>query len=191
MVDTNLFEIMKHSSFITASALALALSSIVAQAAPPTWWSTSPAIVSGTPNHKGPASIGQAKNFARKAIDRLALVNPTVAASIEAQLTQPQGALAPILSFTVPASPTAAWQRSQKAPLQIGQLKAITAPFYNALNTLNATWLTSQRSQNGTQDAANAANIYPWTAVTTDDANKNIATTGQLKAAFSLRFEAL
>jgi hypothetical protein len=34
-----------------------------------------------------------------------------------------------------------------------------------------------------------SGNFYPWTTATTDDQNKALATVGQLKAVFSLRFE--
>ena len=48
-----------------------------------------------------------------------------------------------------------------------------------------------QRQENLTQDSANPSHIFPWTLATTDDANKGIATIGQLKAVFALRFELL
>jgi len=43
---------------------------------------------------------------------------------------------------------------------------------------------------NQTKDAQDAQNHFPWTSATADDQNRAPATLGQLKAVFSLRFEA-
>ena len=49
-------------------------------------------------------------------------------------------------------------------------------------------WLEAERITNGTN---HADSIFPWTPETSDDKNKAIATIGQLKAVFSLRFATL
>ena len=89
-----------------------------------------------------------------------------------------------LASWDPPTSP--AEQEKQKAPLLLGQLKAIAHPFYNQLHAAAPTWLATERATNGTN---HPGSIFPWTAEITDDQNKSIATIGQIKAVFSLRFE--
>ena len=154
---------------------------IAAIAAPPLWWSSGnpPIIVANAPqNNRGPANIGQAKHMAKSAIAALRPILPAVATQIEADL-------APIVDFTVPNPKTPEWIAKQKAPLLLGQLKAMADPFYRRLNTAAPAWLTAERTANGTNFPNS---IFPWTSETTDDKNKSIANIGQLKAVFSLRF---
>ena len=158
---------------------------IAALAAPPLWWSTGnpPVIDPGAvENNHGPANIGQAKHMAKSALDALRTIIPAVADQIEADLT---GGANPIVDFTIPNPKTPEWIEKQKAPLLIGQLKAIADPFYSRLHAAAPTWLEAERTQNGTN---HTNSIYPWTIETTDDANKAIANIGQLKAVFSFRF---
>lgn len=156
--------------------------------ADPMWWSEGNPPVK-TPNaeenNHGPANIGQAKFMAKRALDALRVKLPAVAGLVEGDLV---GVGKPIPTFDVPAQPDAAWQQAQHAPLLIGQLKAIAAPFYERLNAAQPEWLQIQRQTNGTQSAGS---IFPWTTETTDDQNKAIATVGQLKAVFALRFDAI
>ncbi len=157
---------------------------LVAFAVPPLWWSVGdpPVIVPGAPqNNKGPANIGQAKHMAKSALDVLRPILPAVTAQIEADL-------APILNLTVPNPKPADWAEKQKAPLLIGQLKAIADPFYTRLHAAAPAWLEAERIANGTN---HPNSIFPWSTETTDDNNKGIANIGQLKAVFSLRFENL
>ena len=122
---------------------------IAAIAAPPLWWSSGnpPIIVANAPqNNRGPANIGQAKHIAKSAIAALRPILPAVATQIEADL-------APIVDFTVPNPKTPEWIAKQKAPLLLGQLKAMADPFYRRLNTAAPTWLTAERTANGTRDA--------------------------------------
>jgi hypothetical protein len=158
----------------------------------PTWWTPAVIDTSAAENNKGPANIGQAKHMVDEALKALAVKDPALSASIRQKLTDPQpnpagGNFPKILDFTVPNPKTPEWIAQQKAPLLTGQLKAIAAPFYDALHAVDPTWLATQRTLNGT--AADATSIYPWTTATSDDAHKAIATIGQLKAVFSLRFE--
>lgn len=161
---------------------------IAAFAAPPLWWGTGdPPVIdpAAAVNNHGPANIGQAKHMAKSALDALRPVLPAVADQIEADLTEGGS---PILDFTVPDPKTPEWLEKQKAPLLIGQLKAIADPFYTRLHAAAPVWLEAERTANGTN---HPGSIFPWTAETTDDNNKGIANIGQLKAGFSLRFDTL
>jgi hypothetical protein len=158
---------------------------VAALAAPPLWWSEcNPPVLNANPaNNKGPANIGQAKHMAKSALDALYPILPATAAAIEADLV---GAGNPIPSWAAPANQ--AEKDKNHAPLLIGQLKAIVDPFYTHLHAAVPAWLGAERTENGTN---HPNSIFPWTAETTDDANKAIANIGQLKAVFSLRFDSL
>jgi hypothetical protein len=161
---------------------------LAAFAAPPLWWSQGdPPVIdpAAAVNNHGPANIGQAKHMAKSALEALQASHPSVAAEIEADLT---AGPTPIVDFTVPDPKTPEWIEKQKAPLLIGQLKAMADPFYTRLHALDPSWLETERTTNGTN---HSGSIFPWTADTADDANKAIANIGQLKAVFSLRFDTL
>ena len=176
----------------------LALFALLAPAAasppgwwPPAWWSDGvPPVITGTPeNNGGPANIGQAKWMVSEALRALDNAVPAIATQVRADLAgTPPNHADRIIDLTVPDPKDNVWIEKQKAPLLIGQLKAISAPFYIRLDAINATWLTDERTATGTN---HPDSIFPWTSETTDDANHAIATIGQLKAAFSLRFEDL
>lgn len=162
-----------------------------AWAAPPAWWANgNPPILNGAAeNNQGPANVGQAKWMVSEALRALDTAAPPVAIQVRADLA----GTAPnftdrVIDLAVPDPKDAVWIEKQKAPLLIGQLKAISAPFYTRLATVNNTWLAAELTTNGT---AHPNSIFPWTTETIDDANKAIATIGQLKAVFSLRFETL
>ena len=161
------------------------LLAMISLAAPPLWWSQgNPPVITGTAeNNKGPANIGQAKNMVAQALTALDTAAPTVATQIRADLATSHPGL-----LTVPSPKPADWADKQKAPLLLGQLKAIAHPFYTQLHAAAPTWLAAERTTN---DTNYPNSIFPWTATTDDDANKAIATIGQLKAVFSLRFETL
>jgi len=158
----------------------------IGQATPPAWWTDGePPVInpSAAPNNLGAANIGQAKWMAKKALEALRAQLPTVADEVEADLV---GAGKPIASWNAPITPEE--QAAQKAPLLIGQLKAISTPFYFHLNDSQSAWLAAERIANGTNQSGTH---LPWSEVTTDDNNKGMAVIGQLKAVFSLRFEGL
>jgi N-acetylmuramoyl-L-alanine amidase len=163
----------------------LSLSAFAQAPVDPVWWSQGnpPVTIPGAEiNNKGAANIGQAKYMAKSALEALAAISPTLSSSIEADLVGPGKV---IESFAVPPNPTAEWLQSQKAPLLIGQLKAISAPFYNRLHTASPEWLETQRKLNGT----NVVGTHlPWKQ-NVHDQNMSMATIGQLKAVFALRFE--
>jgi len=135
------------------------------------------------PNNHGVANIGQAKWMAKSALEALRVKRPDLATLVEADLV---GSGKPIVSWAAPV--TAEQQAQQRQPLLIGQLKAIAAPFYDRLQAADSAWLAAQATENG---LPSTGSHYPWTATTTDDSNKAMATIGQLKVVFSLRFEDL
>lgn len=165
-------------------ALSLVSGSILLQAAPPAWWSNgNPPVIDpqAVTNNHGVANIGQAKWMAKSALEALRAKRPDLADLVEADLV---GAGKPIASWATPAN--AEQQAQQRQPLLLGQLKAIAAPFYDRLQAADPTWLAAQATENG---MPNTGSHYPWTSTTADDANKAMATIGQLKSVFSLRFE--
>jgi hypothetical protein len=175
---------MRITRFIQPAAFTLLVPA--ASGEPPAWWSEGepPVIdVTATSNNHGPANIGQAKWVAKSALDALSAVNFALADDIESDLV---GAGRPIPDWEPPVDQ--AGHDKNHAPLMIGQLKAISAPFYEHLHAAAPVWLESQLVENQTKDAVDSANFYPWTSATEDDQNYVIATIGQLKAVSSLRF---
>lgn len=178
--------------------------SMTVNGAPPAWWSAgdppvwNESLSGGPVVNRGVVNIGQAKHMVARALEVLESVDEDVADEIRLKLTTPQpSALDPnqtnpaILDLSVPSPKTPAWIEKQKAPLLIGQLKAIAAPFYDVLHAENPTWLEAQLVENGTKDTASTSNHYPWSENAADDANRATANIGQLKAVFSLDFEEL
>ena len=139
------------------------LLAMISLAAPPLWWSQgNPPVITGTAeNNKGPANIGQAKNMVAQALTALDTAAPTVATQIRADLATSHPGL-----LTVPSPKPADWADKQKAPLLLGQLKAIAHPFYTQLHAAAPTWLAAERTTN---DTNYPNSIFPWTAETTDD----------------------
>jgi len=161
--------------------------SITASAAPPpSWWLDpgAPVVVpnsnTDSQNNHGMANIGQAKWVAKNALAALNLVLPTVASQVESDLST-------IVDFSVPSTPDDEWRAKQRAPLMVGQLKAMAAPFYTRLHAVAPDWLVVQLKLNGTY--AGTGNHYPWPATSTSEANHAVATIGQLKAVFGLKLD--
>jgi len=167
-------------SSITATVLFAALSDIAV--AVPAWWTSgSPPAVNANPsNNKGVANIGQAKWMAYRALATITQIDPDLASQISNDLIGPGKPLPN--GWTAPV--TAAEFEAQRAPLLVGQLKAIAAPFYNHLNAAAPTWLEQERIANGTHSTGTH---YPWSLSTADDKNYSAATIGQLKNVFALR----
>lgn len=184
-------------------------------AALPAWWSAArpeggPVIDPAATDTRSTASanIGQAKYMAYCALQELEKLDYESARIIRSKLTDPQPdpanptgpPLPRILTFYINSPPPGGWEDSQRKPLLIGQLKAIAAPFYEALELTVPDWLdkesvnVAERGQlqlNGTKDPdpAHPNHYFPWTASAADDNNRGIATIAQLKAVFALRFE--
>lgn len=179
-------------------------------AVPPAWWSQGnpPVLSSAESSNKGIANVGQGKWMAQSALEglRAALgADSPVVTAIESELykateTSQEGVFFP----ERPASPSAAWLEAQRAPLQIGALKALAAPFYKHLTQFDAAWVEGQLQANGlTMEGAEPENtngnyfedtdgtLYPWNPADNQDQEKNRASAniGQLKLVFSLRFE--
>lgn len=170
------------------------ITSMNLSALPPSWWhepdSSGRRVVDPTvtsPNHSGPANIGQAKFMAKRALHALHAQVPSVANEIEADLVGP-GKIIPTWDVPAAGSDLA---KEQYSPLRIGQLKAIAAPFYRHLNDYDSTWLNNQLQMNQTKDPGDSTNYFPWTFASSDDRNQAIANIGQLKAVFSLHFDSL
>ena len=165
-----------------------------AVAAPPLWWSDGiPPVIdtNATANNHGPANIGQAKWMVSEALRALDATDPAIASQVRADLAgSPPDYTDRLIDLSVPPEDPKPddWVAKQKAPLLIGQLKAISSPFYTRLAAANPTWLARERTTNGTNSPGS---FFPWTSSPDDDSNKAIATIGQLKAVFSLRFEGL
>lgn len=149
---------MRLSALITLLLLPVA-------ADPPTWWTDGipPVIPPGaTENNQGPANIGQAKHMADMALKALELKDKVLSDTIRQKLTirqpNPTNPTGPLLKeiikhrFALPNPLPADWAQSQRAPLLLGQLKAISAPFYAALNLQNPSWLAEQLTLNGTSN---------------------------------------
>lgn len=200
------------SRLLTLQVLAIGMT---LTAAPPTWWSlpdaTNHTVIdpsASDANAKGPANIGQAKFIAKRALDALNTVDPSLATQVRDRLSRNQlkpssenEFLPAIVDLELPGSPLPDdWHERQHAPLLIGQLKALATPFYDVLHQAAPLWLDNeapapsrqgQLQLNATKDHSDPSNYYPWSSDPGDDYNQALATIGQLKAVFSLRLETL
>ena len=188
---------------LSALALGILVVAIPVGALPPGWWSQGnpPALSNAESNNKGVANVGQGKWMAQSALEKLRVIlgagSPVVAA-IEAELYKATATSTNGVFFPErPASPSAEWLAAQRAPLQIGALKALAAPFYKHLTQLDAVWMEGQLPTNGLAVAGTDyfadtdGTLYPWNPADNQNQEKNraAANVGQLKLVFSLRFE--
>lgn len=171
---------MKHPAILSIGLL-LATPSLLT-AADPAWWTTRGVKTASPASNLSPATIGQAKHMAAMA---LAELQPRLAPAVYNAL---QAEVANTVNLAVPT--TGPGFEMQRQVLLVGQLKAIAEPFYRKLGYSYRSWLLDQLTENQTLDSGNPDNFFPWTSQITDDSNKAIATVGQLKAVFALRFEA-
>lgn len=95
-----------------------------------------------------------------------------------------------------PQNPSQDWIDQQHAPLRIGALKALAAPFYKHLSTVDPEWVEAQLFANGLYEIRDyvrdsAGIFYPWNPEDdqVSEKNQSVATIGQLKLVFSLRFD--
>ena len=173
----------------------------VLYAAQPGWWTEADptngesVIKSGAAeSSRSPANVGQAKWMTRRAIDSLWPVLPDVANTIEDELvngsTDPGRNSSSILSLDAPGPGE---EQVQYSALQIGQVKAISEPFYFHIQSVAAGWLDNVDAQHLGQLQQNQSKVdsgyLPWTSATADDVNNAVANLGQLKTVFSLRFK--
>lgn len=161
------------------------------EASNPAWWNdgTPPLISEGAENNSAICSVGQAKWMVSEALRGLTSALPGLAAEVRTDLDgRAEDKSDRIVDLSVPDPKNEEWIEQQKAALTIGQLKALADPFYRKINAVNSAWLTNQRVTNQTN---HTNSIFPWTSETDDDANSAIATIGQLKSVFALRFSTL
>jgi|GEM_PF-2298189 len=164
----------------------LLLNGLNANGAPPSWWQDEnyPLIdAAANPENLGIANIGQAKCMAMYALEALRNSAPMIAAQVENDLVGPGK---PIATWELPV--TDEERERQYAPLLLGQLKSIAAPFYTRLNATAPTWLANERTVN---HMPATGTFFPWTSTSADDANRAPAAIGQLKSVFCLHFETL
>jgi Bacterial TSP3 repeat len=155
-------------------------------AADPGWWATRGVTTAASPSNKSPATIGQAKHMVSNALAELQTRLPASEYSaLQAEVTA-------VVNLALPVTP--ADFEKQRAVLLVGQVKALAQPFYDRLRSLDPAWLNQKMYQLNIRLAepgspAFTYSPYPWTVSTTDDSNKAVATTGQLKSVFALPLE--
>ncbi len=180
---------MTRVPFCVIALLGLADSS---PAADPAWWAARGVQNSSVASNLSPATIGQAKHMVSKALAELQTRLP--AADYQAL----QADVAGIVDLALPVIP-ADFER-QREILLVGQLKALAKPFYIRLRAWDAAWLDGQMEQSKTrlvlrgplsETFGDYFSPYPWTESSQDDTNFGIATVGQLKSVFALRFETI
>ena len=165
----------RTTSLLVSASMIFSTVAPFAEPLAPMWWSAPERAVldsTATENNHAVANLGQAKWVATQALAELASIAPSLAVQIDLSTVFPDP----------PAIPDAAWYDAQKAPLNLGQLKAISHQFYDSLPPV---WLADQALQNGITPWVAP---YPWDINTPVEDNLKIANIGQLKAVFSLRF---
>jgi hypothetical protein len=174
-------------SFISLAIPAFLTLQTPAHATDPAWWSDRGVVNTSPASNLSPATIGQAKHIVSMALAEL----QTRLAPADYQALQT--AVGGIVNLALPQNQ--AEYDNQKQVLLVGQLKAMARPFYDQLRILDAAWVNNQMYQLNTRVVEPGSNPityspYPWSVATSDDSNYSPATVGQLKAAFSLQFEA-
>jgi hypothetical protein len=155
-------------------------------AADPAWWTTRGVKNASPASNLSPATIGQAKHMAAMALAELQTqLSPQEYSALQSNV-------AVVVNLAAPQSQ--AEFDNQRSVLLTGQLKALAKPFYDKLRTLNAVWLDNEMVFANIRVVEPGSNPisyspYPWSVATSDDQNKAVATLGQLKAVFSLRFD--
>jgi len=163
---------------------ALCLIASVAQAqtqtaSVPSWWTegVDPVLLAtATSNNYGVANVGQTKWMALNAYIALGEVIPGLGSGVESELEE-------LTDFSVPGTQEAF--EAHRAMLNVGQLKALGAPFYNWIHPVAPDWLEGEREANETDQGSGH---YPWGSSYGEENNYAVANIGQLKAVFSLRF---
>ena len=122
-----------------------------------------------------------------EALRTLKDVDPQVSSLIEADLSE-------IVNLQVLDPKPPGWGDQQKAPLLLGQLKALADPFYEHLNDRAPAWISAQLQENGLSTLGTdyfrdaGGRDLPWNPEAPVAANYAPANIGQLKLVFSLRF---
>ena len=160
-----------------------------AQTPAPAWWgwedddSGQVAVEATAPAaHRAPATLGQAKWMAHRALMELRAVLPASAARVEAALADEDV----ITDWSFPV--TEAEKQAPSNVLLSGQLKALAAPFYDELKAVAFSWLANEMQLYNIRQPGWPSNPYPWGPAEGSAQNHATATLGQLKAVFSLDF---
>lgn len=151
-------KVVRGRSWVLAAAFLLGFSAAgLATADSPAWWALRDIQSTNSAQDFAVANQGQAKWIATQA-----------AAEFDTYL--PGGAGSGVSNLLTRFSSTNNW-----LPLNLGQLKALAAPFYDRLAASGVTGALPQ----------GATGRYPWTTNNEDDADFAIANLGQLKYVFS------
>ena len=126
-------------------------------AADPDWWTVQSVQTTNAASDYSPVLQGQAKHI-------------TTAAKNEFDYMLEDGASPAITNLVNSFSST-----NNYLPLNLGQLKTLSAPFYDQLDSLSLS----------NAYPAGVTNLYPWTSTTGDDSDYSATTIGQLKHVFS------
>lgn len=178
---------MKFHIFPVFTALLLG-SHPFTKAAAPAWWATHGVVNGSSASNLSPATVGQAKHMASKALEELRVrMRPS-------DYTALRVAVEAKVDLTLPV--TQQDFDDQKRVLVNGQLKAMAKPFYDHIRTYDSAWLDTAMANASIRLAVPGSSPvtyspYPWSVTQGDDANYSPAVLGQLKAVFSLKLETL
>ncbi len=182
------------AKFLILSILALGvLAAVLLRAAGPHWWfDGNPPVIDPSAADADPnamANVGQAKWMALEALRAVGRTDAAMEADIRERL------IPTVFSDQPPA--TLEEELSQKAPLTLGQLKAIAKPFYDAFNGVDPAWVGEQLAPYEVALTKATGNelpawgyvldgYYPWDPANTTAAfHSSPATIGQVKAVFA------
>ena len=147
-----------------ASVFLFMVSQAILLSTQPDWWADYFLVDGSTPQDTAVVTHGQAKHAVQKAYQYL-----------EAELSEVGGAGTAITAlYTTYCTNAPTDAANDRLPLSIGQLKYLTKPFYDRLNSATVAFDTSVMNPVSTD-------IYPWTVDQSDDADLTLATIGQLK----------
>lgn len=172
------------SAFTIVSLMVSSMTPLMSEPTHPQWWTDSGVTNTNAVQNNAAVSIGQLKHVANASHIALEDVLPT--------------GVSYSLPFPVPAEPDNEWYAEQKKAVNLGQLKAVAKPLYDELNNISTEWVEQQLNLNGLdtlgtnyyQDS-DSGYFYPWNPATPVSENYGLASIGQLKAVFALRFETL
>ncbi|TAG09031.1 MAG: hypothetical protein EAZ42_08205, partial [Verrucomicrobia bacterium] len=150
----------------------------------PSWWKARRVLdPDAAPANRSVVNVGQLKWITRQLHEELSALLPNEANLFPLNAAIPSSPNA--LERVMPHDPNYInWKASNSSVATLGQLKNSAVKFYDALFNISPAWLTDQLNRSG---HPNDGRKYPWTNVTTDDANRSPANIGQLKSVFALR----
>ena len=168
-----------------------------AQTRGPEWWyGDNPVVTSDDGNPSTVANVGQGKWFAIKATETLEALDPHIGGNLREVLykTSPGDPSKVFYPLMPSAGVSDSWREAQRAPLQIGTLKALAYPFYLILNLESPAFVKSMLQENGLVEGLTffqdpRGYYFPWNPANDQNLrmNRMPATVGQLKLVFALR----